>query len=160
MSEPTPVSTQNNNSGPRTLAWVPLRPSRWLCRAHAAVLLILSVLPLLALLFSSRPTAMHWFSLMVFEGLLVVEYWRLHHRSVGSPPEAVACEGDGSWSLFWSRHCVTAEAVGERVVWPWLQVLRLREVDTGRCHTLIVLPDCAGRDDRRRLRLWMRLGRG
>ncbi len=123
------------------------------------MLLTLSFLPLLALV-ASRPTAIHWFSLVVFEGLLVAEYWRFHHRSGTAPPEAVACEEDGSWSLFWGRHRAAAEAAGEMVVWPWLQVLRLTDVDTGRRHTIIVLPDSAGRDDRRRLRLWMRLGRG
>ncbi len=92
--------------------------------------------------------------------MLAIEYWRFHHPGSGALPEAVTCEEDGSWSLLWGDRCVTAEAVGERVVWPWLQVLRLREVEAGRCHTLIVLPDSAGPDDRRRLRVWMRLGRG
>ncbi|WP_027328873.1 protein YgfX [Marinimicrobium agarilyticum] len=136
-----------------------MRPSRWLVLAHGAVLLTLSLLPLLALI-SSRPTAIHWFALMAFEGLLVAEYWRFHRARTSPSPEAVTCEEDGSWSLSWGSRSVTAEAVGEQVVLPWLQVLRLREVASARRHRLIVLPDCASRDDRRRLRLWMRLGRG
>lgn len=157
MSEPIPESTHNNQPPPRT-RWVPLRPSRWLVWAHHGVLLALSVLPLLSLLLT-RPTPIDWFLVVVFEGLLVVEYWRFRRGSVMSP-EAVACEADGGWWLLRGDQWVEARTMGEAVVWPWLQVLRLREVEAGRRHCLVVLPDCAGRDDRRQLRLWMRLGRG
>ncbi|WP_347331984.1 protein YgfX [Marinimicrobium locisalis] len=159
MSEPTPVSTPNNPAGPHGPEWVSLRPSRWLSRAHGGVLLALSLLPLVAVL-NGTATAFHWLLLVVFEGTLLVEYWRFCRWRSGAPPEAVACEADGTWALFWDGRRAAAELVGERVVWPWLQVLRLTEVETGRRHTLIVLPDSADREERRRLRLWMRLGRG
>lgn len=158
MSEPTPESTLNKQPRPLAARWVPLRPSRWLARAHLGVLLALSVLPLLSLLIT-RPTALHWWLLVVFEGLLLVEYWRFR-RGSGRSPEAVACEEDGRWWLLWQEQWVEARAVGDSVVWSWLQVLRLKELQTDRRHSIVVLPDCAGRDDRRQLRVWMRLGRG
>lgn len=122
------------------------------------MLLALSLLPLIAVM-AGRATALHWLLLAVFEGALLVECWRFR-RWRDSPPEAVICEPDGTWALFWEGRRSVAELAGERIVWPWLQVLRFTEVDTGRRHTLIVLPDSASREERRRLRLWMRLGRG
>lgn len=158
MSEPIPESTPNNPADPHPPDWVSLRPSRWLIQAHGGVLLILSLLPLIAVL-NGTATAFHWLLLVGFEGALLVELWRFR-RWREAPPDAVACESDGTWALLWGERRAAAELAGERVVWPWLQVLRLKEVETGRHHTLVVLPDSAGREARRRLRLWMRLGRG
>lgn len=119
---------------------------------------LMAVLPAAALALGRPATAWHWLAVLLFWGAMGLECWRFH-RSQRRLPRAVACEY-GVWQLAWAdNHWSDADPVGVWHLWHWLQIIRLRGRDDGRRWTLIWLPDSAGTEDRRRLRVWLRLGR-
>lgn len=151
MSGPTPESTPAN----RRLAPIRLQPSRWLRRLHRCLLLALAVLPWLAFVGHSDVPIGWLVVLCLFNALLVWEWWRTGRRS---EPTVLAYEA-GAWTLEGASGLFTVVPCGEWLIWPWLQVVRFREGGRRRVHTLVILPDSASADDRRRLRVWLRMGR-
>ncbi len=150
MSEPTPESTR---ASPH-LAPIRLQPSRWLKRLHGLLLLIFATLPWLAFVGHGEVSLLWFVILCLFEWLLFLE-WRWGRRRWLHAPRVLGYEA-GQWYLQWDSEPVGVVPVGQWLVWPWLQVMRFR---TSRgVLTLVIAPDGAGKDDRRRLRVWLRTG--
>ncbi|UZJ45877.1 hypothetical protein OOT55_07450 [Marinimicrobium sp. C6131] len=137
------------------MAPIHLQPSLWLQRLHRCLLLTLAVLPWLAFVGHSGVPAGWIIVLCLFNALLAWEWCRSGRRS---GPTVLSYEA-GEWTLGWQSGVVTVAPFGEWLIWPWLQLVRFREVDGRAVHTLVILPDSASADDRRRLRVWLRMGR-
>lgn len=153
MSEPTPESTP---ASPQ-LAPIRLQPSRWLLRLHRLLLINLALLPWLAWMGQSKMAVPWLIALCLFEVLLAREWW-LMGRRWRAAPHWLGFES-GQWYLRWDTESVEVVPVGEWLVWSWVQVVRFRVSGGSAVHTLVVLPDSATAEDRRRLRVWLRMGR-
>lgn len=148
MSGPTQVSTP---ASPQ-LAPIRLRPSRWRRRVLNALLLILAVLPWLTLV-GHRGLSPLWFLLLSAFDLLLLWEWRRESRLI--TPDKLGCDA-GGWYLVIRGVVERAEPRGSRLVWIWLQIIPLRTASA--TYTVVVLPDMASAEDRRHLRVWLRLG--
>ncbi len=153
MSEPTPESTP---ASPR-LAPIRLHPSRWLQRLYPLLLISLALLPWLAFMGHAEVPMLWLIALCLFDALLLWEWW-LMRRRWRAIPRWLGFEA-GQWYLRWDTEALGVVPMGEWLVWPWLQVVRFRVSESSVVHTLVVLPDSATVDDRRRLRVWLRMGR-
>lgn len=121
------------------------------------MLISLALLPWLA--FIGHPSVpIPWIlALCLFDTMLLREWW-LMRRRWRAAPGWLGFEA-GQWYLRWETESLGVVPVGEWLVWPWLQVVRLRVSESAVVHTLVLLPDSATKDDRRRLRVWLRMGR-
>ncbi|MGD8176940.1 protein YgfX [Marinimicrobium sp. ARAG 43.8] len=155
MSAPTPAPPPNRRAP--GLAPVKLRSSPSLQRLYSGVVLLLALLPLLAFLLSdveALPAAL-W--LPVWWVILAASFWNQRRRGQNEPT-ALSFDS-GGWCLHWQTERRPVVAIGEWLLWSWLQILQFRDESTDRRWRLICLPDSASSDDRRRLRVWLNMGR-
>ena len=156
MSEPIPESKPASASP--GLAPIGLRPSRWLQGVYTALLIVMALLPLLALA-PHGMAARGWFlPVGVFELMLLWAWWRFR-QEWRRTPSVVGFEA-GRWYMEQDDHRQYLRPCGEWLVWSWIQVIRWADFEGGgTVRTVICLPDSASAEDRRRLRVWLRMGR-
>lgn len=130
----------------------PLRGSYYLagilCLGHCSVAALLWWLDLAPVLRASA-----WLILL---GSLFYEL-RLALRLGGNAVTALRIETDGVLRLHTARRgWVAGELLGSSYVTSFLSVINLRVADERRMRSVVLLPDSIGRDEYRRLRVWLR----
>jgi hypothetical protein len=136
------------------LAPINLRPSIILWRVQWGVHLLLSLLLGWGILpwLSIQP---YWLPVLLLAWLALAVHLRylrrLHEQSAGT---LLVSSGDWYWND--ARGCTELVLSGAVIVWPQLIVLPFREQHRRWRKTLVLLPDSASADDRRRLRVWLR----
>ena len=140
---------------PHTCFSLALQPSRWLL----AYLSLVHLLLLAAALVMWADTV---FVFVIAVLLLIIHWlyslWRFagccYHTAYPHRVRRIAFN-DSGWSLGLADRLIAADLV-QATVWPWLVVMNFRCRLSGRRYAVIVLPDSADTECRRKLRVLLR----
>jgi len=163
LSEITPDSNPNPavNSTHKAaigvdLAPITISPSRIFWRIECAIYVCVLIAASIAL-FPFFLTAFYWPILWLAFLLLIMfvlrEAWRIQ-----TLPAVTLSVQKQVWRLRNPAGEFTVAPFGEILLWAGVIVLHLKDITSGRKHTIIVLPDSVKADDWRRLRVWLRTG--
>lgn len=152
--KPAPDVAARTDTG-NHLAPVPLRPSRYLFWGQTAVLVSMAVASVLALWPHIQSQPLWALVLGLFGLLLLLAGYGLWYGHKHGPSQLSYRDGD--WYLMLSGVEFRAALVGDLVIQSWLLVARFRLHASSARISVICLPDSAGVEDFRRLRVWLRV---